>query len=146
MGRLRRYFTTEGRATRLDYWRFQLMLAVVGAGLWIATVFATMLGGWLGAIPLLLTISVLVAGACMAVRRLHDRNKSAWWLAIFTFGPFAFFAPAHYIQKGASPLIVLAVALLALIGLGLDIWGWIEIGFRRGTRGDNRYGPPPVAR
>jgi len=143
MGRLKPYFTIKGRATRLDYWRFQLTLAVIGAGLWILTVFATMLGGWLGVIPFLFTIPLLVAGICMAVRRLHDRNKSAWWLALFTFGPFMLLAPGHYIQQDTSPLIVLAVALLALIGLGLDIWGWIEIGFRRGTKGENRFGPEP---
>jgi uncharacterized membrane protein YhaH (DUF805 family) len=38
-------------------------------------------------------------------------------------------------------LIALVLSLAALV---VAIWGWIEIGFRRGTRGENRFGPPPA--
>ena len=36
----------------------------------------------------------------------------------------------------------LAVVLISLI---LVFWGFIEMGFVRGTRGENRYGPDPLA-
>jgi len=47
------------------------------------------------------------------IRRYHDLNKSGWWL---------FFA------------------FLPIIG---PIWQFIELGFIRGTDGDNHYGPTP---
>jgi hypothetical protein len=33
---------------------------------------------------------------------------------------------------------------LVLIGSVFWIWGVIELGFRRGTEGDNEYGPDPL--
>lgn len=48
----------------------------------------------------------------VSAKRWHDRDKSAWWVL---------------------------VALVPLVGW---IWLLVENGFRRGTPGPNRYGPP----
>ncbi len=36
--------------------------------------------------------------------------------------------------------------MLVLVGCALSLWGLIELGFLRGTDGDNDYGPAPLVR
>ncbi|PVM91578.1 hypothetical protein DDF62_05980 [Caulobacter radicis] len=143
--RLKPIFALSGRASRLDYWRTQAGLALATALVLTLTVLATQAGGWLGAVPCLLFLPVLAAGVCVAVRRLHDRGKTAWWMAVFAVGPYALSGLASGLYAGDSVLI-LAAPLLALAALALSIWAWVELGFLRGTRGDNRYGAEPARR
>ena len=143
MARWKTYFSLEGRASRLAFWRFFLLQSLVGAGLMAATSFATIAGGWLGAIPAILFAPLLVASFCIVVRRLHDRGKSALWAVIFTFGPFGLTAPPELLGRAASPLAVLGAGLAALAGLILALWSCIELGVLAGQKGPNRYGPDP---
>jgi uncharacterized membrane protein YhaH (DUF805 family) len=143
--RLKPIFALSGRASRLDYWRTQAGLALATALVLTLTVLATQAGGWLGVVPCLLFLPVLAAGVCVAVRRLHDRGKTAWWMAVFAIGPYALSGLASGLYAGDSVLI-LAAPLLALAALALSIWAWVELGLLRGTRGDNRYGVEPARR
>ncbi|PLR27720.1 hypothetical protein SGCZBJ_04995 [Caulobacter zeae] len=143
--KLKPVFAISGRASRLDYWRAQVGLALATALVLTLTVLATQAGGWLGAVPCLLFLPVLAAGVCVAVRRLHDRGKTAWWMAVFAVGPYVLSGLASGLYAGDSVLI-LAAPLLALAALALSIWAWVELGFLRGTRGDNRYGAEPARR
>jgi uncharacterized membrane protein YhaH (DUF805 family) len=136
-------FGFEGRATRLTYWRIQVMLTAVGAALIILTSFGTIVGGWLGAVPLAFILPLVLTGLSITVRRLHDRGKGVLWAIFFIVGPWALLAPAGTLKHGASTGAILGASLLALGGLALGVWGWIEIGFLRGDQGGNRYGPPP---
>ncbi|NGM51625.1 DUF805 domain-containing protein [Caulobacter sp. 602-2] len=143
--RLKPIFAFSGRTSRLGYWRTQVGLALATAVVLTLTVLATQAGGWLGAVPSLLFLPVLVAGLAVAVRRLHDRGKPAWWIAVFAAGPYALSGLASGLYAGDSVLI-LAAPLLALAALGLSVWAWVELGFLRGARGDNRYGAEPARR
>ncbi|UAL11014.1 DUF805 domain-containing protein [Caulobacter segnis] len=136
-------FGFEGRATRLTYWRLQVMLTAVGAALVILASFGTIVGGWLGAVPLAFIPPLLLTSLSITVRRLHDRGKGALWAILFIVGPWALVAPARTLEHGANPLLILGALLLALGGLALGAWAWIEIGFLRGVRGANRFGPSP---
>lgn len=144
MGSLKTYFTLSGRLTPLQYWRLQVRLALAMAAVVIVTCFATIAGGWLGVVPFLFAIPIFVAGVIVGLRRLHDRGKGAAWLALFTFGPIALIAPTRLLERNASTGLVLGALLLALAGVALAIWAWIEIGFLR-QKGPNRYGPDPKA-
>ncbi|MBO9707014.1 MAG: DUF805 domain-containing protein [Caulobacter sp.] len=146
MDRLRRVFDSSGRVSRLGFWRFQVVQALAGAAIWCLTMFATMAGGWLGLAPLLLLAPLVVAALHVGVRRLHDRGRSGWWLLPFTVGPYLLMAAAHLSAGALGPLGAVLLALpLSLAGLALAAWSWIELGFRRGTRGANRFGPPPLS-
>jgi uncharacterized membrane protein YhaH (DUF805 family) len=75
-----------------------------------------------------------------SIKRLHDRDKSAWWMIPF------FLLPGYYdkVAEWFPDVFVLQV----LIGLGafvLCIWGMIELFFLRGSRGPNRFGADPLA-
>jgi len=145
MGSLKKYFVLNGRLTALQYWRYQVRLAFAAVAVISATAFLTQVGGWLGAIPFAFVLPVLAAGVSVGVRRLHDRGKSAWWLALFTLGPIALVAPGQLVARDATTGLLLAAALLSLLGVILAVWAWIEIGFLRGQKGPNRYGADPRA-
>jgi hypothetical protein len=80
----------------------------------------------------------LFAVLAVATKRLHDRDKSAWWLLLFYLVPAILQTIAYY--TGAVEVrLILGLACLFII-----IWYLIELGFLRGTTGPNRYGPDPL--
>ncbi len=75
-----------------------------------------------------------------SIKRLHDRNKSAWWMIPFFVFPGGYDRVAEWLPD----LVVLQV----LLGLGtsvLCVWGMIELYFLKGTTGSNRFGADPLA-
>ena len=100
----------------------------------------------------------------VAAKRLHDRNKSVWWLLLFLVLPSALQIPAimnlpmHIDYLSAvmdsvrthtpvpsppiePPLLAIARGVAGFIFL----WAFVELYCLRGTVGDNRYGPDPLA-
>ncbi len=146
MDRLRRLFTTTGRESRLAFWRFQLRQQLAGTAVfYLAIVVAMAGGGWLAVAPLLLLAPIAVAGICFYARRLHDRGRSGWWVAAFAMGPYLLEMAAHLLASQGGSLLTALVALPVVLGaLALAVWGWVEVGFRRGTRGPNAFGPEPA--
>lgn len=141
VAKLKPFFSLKGRAARLEYWRVQVVQIALAAVVMSLVVLATRIGGWLGALPCLLFLPILAAGVCVAVRRLHDRGKAAWWILIFAVGPYALTALAAGLYEGGGPNgAELAAPLLGLGAFALSIWAWVELGFLRGTKGENRYG------
>lgn len=152
-------FRFDGRANRAAYWR--IVLATIAVLILCVGIPVYVLSGddkpdaalqyqaadplkfvliMLALIALLIGILVLLA---TMVRRLHDRNKSAWWILIFTVAP-AILDNLLQAQVGEElPQTPLQWALFA-VASGLSIWGFVEIGCLRGTRGANRYGPDPL--
>jgi uncharacterized membrane protein YhaH (DUF805 family) len=72
----------------------------------------------------------------LMIKRLHDRDKSAWWLSLFYLVPLVLQAIGQFL--GSAGLI------LDLIATGIGIWAIIELGFLRGTDGPNKFGPDPL--
>ena len=82
-------------------------------------------------------------GFSFTTERLHDRNKSAWWLVVFYLAP----GVLGQIERGAwfaSAAGTVLHYVLALAAFALTIWGFVEIGCLRGTAGSNTYGPDPL--
>ena len=86
----------------------------------------------------------------VTVKRLHDRNKSAWWLLIFFLAPIPLtFAPeimmaTKLIPPDNQPAQIAAICA-GLCGVALSMWSFVELYCLRGTVGDNRFGPDPLA-
>jgi uncharacterized membrane protein YhaH (DUF805 family) len=75
----------------------------------------------------------------VSIRRLHDRNKSGWWMIPFVG------AAGLYGQFGdrlAGSWAALVVGLAVFIAF---IWGMVEMDFLKGTNGPNRFGADPLA-
>ena len=137
-------FGASGRINRAKYWRSTLLFTV--AGLMAAVILFTAAGI---AAPLFIIMVVLVLipwllwGFSITTERLHDRDKSAWWLAVFYLAPGVFGQLANLSLFDGTVGVTLHSAL-ALIAFVLTIWGFVEIGGLRGTAGSNTYGPDPL--
>ncbi len=69
---LSKYADFTGRARRSEYWWFYLFTLVVSWGLFAFSV----------AFSTLASIALLLPSLAAAVRRLHDTNRSGWFLLI----------------------------------------------------------------
>jgi uncharacterized membrane protein YhaH (DUF805 family) len=92
----------------------------------------------------MLIIVILIASIAVGVKRLHDRNKSGWYLLLFYFLPCTLAALSVLIGAFVEDSTIIAT-VLALLAFALVVWAFIEMGCLRGTVGVNRYGPDPVA-
>lgn len=84
------YANFEGRARRSEYWWFSLIsVGLLAVMLFVAAVLtaANDAAGALFVVPVLFWVATFIPALAAAVRRLHDTNKSGWWLLIY-FVPF----------------------------------------------------------
>lgn len=74
-----------------------------------------------------------------SIKRLHDRDKSGWWMVPFFAVPGIFdnFADRFDFSYAAMPL--------GLAAFVLCIWGFVEMYFLKGSRNTNRFGADPLA-
>ena len=77
--------------------------------------------------------------AAASFKRLHDRNRSGWWMLPFLV------AIGHHGHVaawfgGSSPARLVGILLHLL-----SVWGIVELYFLRGTPGPNRFGADPLA-
>ena len=75
---LKKYAVFSGRACRAEYWMFALFNAII----MLALTFIEMLFRGPGALANLYSLAVLLPSIAVGVRRLHDINRSGWWLLI----------------------------------------------------------------
>jgi uncharacterized membrane protein YhaH (DUF805 family) len=128
----KRFAQFRGRSRRREFWMWVLFVWIVA---FVVALFDTLLGyggtsvstldgaglnwssyGWTSNGPLvpIWSLITLIPGLAVSVRRLHDLDKSGWWLLLL---------------------------LVPMIGVIVLIVFWaIE-----GTRGQNRFGPDPLA-
>lgn len=71
------------------------------------------------------------------VKRLHDRNRSGWWMLVFFLIPGLLEQFSDRLDGPYAIANALAITLLYL-------WGFIEMYCLRGDRWSNRFGPDPL--
>lgn len=120
------YVTFSGRAPRSEFWWFALfnticaivtriLDAIAGTSFHTTAPGGAMVSMGIGYIYTLYALVVFIPVISVAVRRLHDRDRSGWWWWLY---------------------------LVPLVGaIWLLVWYCL-----RGTVGDNRFGPDPLAR
>ena len=69
--------TFSGRARRKEYWMFTLIYMIFSITLLVIDV-AT----GLGVLSVIFSLVMLVPSLSVLVRRLHDTNRSGWWILI----------------------------------------------------------------
>jgi uncharacterized membrane protein YhaH (DUF805 family) len=152
---LEKYADFTGRASRPEFWWYVLALVVAFI---VVHIVESILGisrmfwySW-GPLTLLLRLATIVPSLAVAARRLHDTNRSGWWvllplipeclmmvMAITTVGAVA--------AGGGLAAAIGGAALTGLIGLVALAGAIVLIIFcaMPSQPGDNRYGPPPLA-
>ena len=183
MGLFHYLFGFSGRINRAKQWAILLVgltfefLVVVAFSLIVG--FATV-GGWFdqhmslktilalrqvqafGLTLCVLYLLMLFISVAVGTKRLHDRDKSAWWLLLYYLLPLILSVPTFgqviYVtqhldafvkaaQAGAAepmlqtPLSTIASGASSIISL----IAFVELFCLPGTSGDNRYGPDPLA-
>jgi uncharacterized membrane protein YhaH (DUF805 family) len=153
---LKRYAEFSGRSRRMEYWMFFvfqfliglvfqfLLLAVGGSGVMMAGGDPTAVAATGGAIMIVLLLmlvvqlALLIPSLAVTVRRLHDTNRSGWWI----LGPVAGYVLA-FAGAGMESNAVSLIGLLVILGLGITLLVFM---FLDGTPGPNRYGEDPKGR
>lgn len=137
-----KYITFKGRASRSEYWWFTLFTTLgsaVGGGLEAA------MGNDGAAISGLFGLATFLPSLAVTVRRLHDTDRSGWWvggfyLAMVVFGFVVGIIFAIASQTG-DPRNT-GLGLLSIFGIAIFAYGIAMLVFMvsRGTRGPNRFG------
>ena len=141
---LQRYADFSGRAPRAEYWWYVLGTMIAYLVVMIVESIVGLDGtvGPYGPLSLILMLGLLVPGLAVTVRRLHDTNRSGWWILIavipyFILGVLAGGAMASgsmgaMATAGLLGLVAMAGAIVLLVFMVLP-----------GTKGDNRFGADP---
>jgi len=89
----------------------------------------------------------LWVSCAIAAKRLHDRDRTGWWLVVPMIAIAAGFAVIAFSsampEDQSSPYLIIGIAIM-LVATALGIWLTIELGFLKGTSGPNRFGPDPL--
>jgi uncharacterized membrane protein YhaH (DUF805 family) len=97
--------------------------------------------------PLLLRVAetpIAVFSLCFltatTIKRLHDRNKSGWWIVAFLVAPPLLRGIADRFDELSVSAVVPTLSAMVL-----TLWGLVELLLIKGTNGPNRFGPDPLA-
>ena len=78
----KKYADFKGRASRSEYWWFQLFYLIV---LFVAIIFDGMYldnSQSMGPVELISTLILLLPAISVTARRLHDVGRSGWWMLV----------------------------------------------------------------
>jgi len=162
---LKRYAEFSGRASRAEFWWFTLFLIVtyiviiiaLGAtagGLAAMNPAGAIAAGGVGIFAIfigLFWLAMFIPVLAVQIRRLHDINRSGWWMGAFWLLylvyvglTFSYAFTASSVTDGAPPSVAgaLAVAVLALVFFVYSIMLLVFFCLP-GTKGANRYGDDP---
>jgi uncharacterized membrane protein YhaH (DUF805 family) len=157
---LKRYADFQGRSRRMEFWMWVLFTLIVGLVLGIVDgIVGLRLGGAptatpgmpaglalfssMGILGLIWSLATLVPNLAVAVRRLHDTNRSGFWL-LLPIAPYAIGLVLMAVAVASQNFGLIGIAgILTLIGL---ICAIVLLVFYclPGTPGPNKYGPDPI--
>lgn len=134
------YIDFQGRCARLEFWYYVLAYVV-------CYIILAIIQGIIGTSILtgLFSLALLLPGLGISVRRLHDIDRSGWWLLIgvvpaFVGGILSLLAfMSGSVGFGFALMGIIWLACLAAFAL-LIYWY-----AQPGTAGANQFGPPPAA-
>lgn len=135
----KRYFDFSGRSSRAEYWFFTVLMWFVSLlVLLMQLALGQAVHGVLSVVNSLFGLATFVPSVAVAVRRLHDINRSGLVLL-------------KYVIAFAGILILMPVAMyIGSLLAGLLVLAAVAVGFKflllmitEGDRGPNLYGPNP---
>lgn len=149
----RNYVNFKGRASRSEFWWWTLFSLVVQA----ATSGSDLISG-------VVSLGLLVPGLAVHVRRLHDTNRSGWWMGapiiaattavvgVLSFGKLESFDAVDdpewdptTVFNEVSPAVTTLVVTAAIVAIVLGVINLVFL-LRRSQADANRFGPPPPPR
>lgn len=157
---LKRYAEFSGRSRRMEYWMWAVFLVLLYVAFWVVMAIigaggimtgnpraALAAGGMIfivAALFLLIELALIIPGIAVAVRRLHDTNRSGWWILSPFVGYVLVWIGIGMAASGSaagSALATIGMIIAAVMGITLLVFMFLD-----GTQGPNRYGPDPKGR
>lgn len=74
---LKQYAVFSGRTSRKEYWMFFLLNLIIAFAIGVVAKFIH--APWISS---LYSLALLIPGFSVAVRRMHDTDRSGWWLIV----------------------------------------------------------------
>jgi uncharacterized membrane protein YhaH (DUF805 family) len=156
---MRRYVDFSGRSSRSEFWLYVLFYIIIYI---IAAILDALLigrgAGNVGILTSIVALAHIIPSIAVSVRRLHDIDRTGWWLLVFYLAPLAIMIVGALIAGGsvlammagggdttatAGGLAGLGAAFLIVVLLSLVIWIVALVFYcTAGTPGPNRFGPP----
>jgi uncharacterized membrane protein YhaH (DUF805 family) len=163
---LKNYANFSGRASRAEFWWFTLFFMIayfilffIGMALSAGSpapatpspfaVYARM-GGFLAVLGIFWLV-MLIPSIAVQIRRLHDTDRSGWWLGGFWLIYIAYMVSSFSMvssmaaqAQGGAPAMG-GFAAVAILGLVMLVYCIVLLVFwcLRGTPGPNRFGEDP---
>jgi uncharacterized membrane protein YhaH (DUF805 family) len=158
---LKRYAEFSGRSRRMEFWMYQLGVWLLWIALWIVMMVvgfgtasaardpASGMVGMFASLGIFMVVFAIVAlglfipSLAVAVRRLHDTDRSGWWL-LLPFAPYvltiivAVMAGASQ-SSGLMGIAMIFNVLVLVASIVLLVFYCLP-----GTAGPNKYGPDPL--
>lgn len=147
----------EGRIPRKTFWLANIVVFVFEVI--VAAIAAASVEGFAGETAgdmtmHIVTFAFLYPQFVIALKRAHDLEMSsqviyAWYIVLAVYSVLVRFAGWLWINltQNIYSLVVLAFVFVFIFVVGIvSLALLIELGFRRGTRGSNRFGPDPLAK
>ena len=75
---LKRWKDFQGRSTRAEFWWWVLFGTLVSVS---SQIIDAILG--FGIVQVIASLALLIPGLALSVRRLHDINRTGWWLLLY---------------------------------------------------------------
>ena len=135
----KKYATFKGRASRSEYWWYSLFASLIAL---LGAVIASTLYGDPSEPTLfdIVYLLLLLPGIGVSIRRLHDVNKSGWWLLYPWLG--LILIPIASLFDDTSLMDSAIVISIALMTLGYLFVLYLAI--KKSDSGENQYGKNPV--
>jgi len=97
---LKKYAVFSGRAGRAEFWYFTLFSIIISLVLSLAS---ALVGDNSNILGLLYSLAILIPGIAVSVRRLHDTNRSGWWILISLIPLIGFIVLLVFLVQDSQP-------------------------------------------
>ncbi len=158
----KKYFDFKGRARRSEFWWFVLFVIIVSSVLSYLSSFVPAVAY----VSAVFTVGTYIPLFSALTRRLHDTNRSGWWVAILVLFYFGYLASAAYLigpniemfaNSGGGMMDLAeamvdavqsspgAASLMTVCSLGFLLFLIIDhiLAIFDSKWGENKYGPSP---
>ena len=135
----KKYATFKGRASRSEYWWYSLFASLISL---LGAVIASTLYGDPSELTLfdIVWLLIFLPGLAVGIRRLHDVNKSGWWLLYPWLG--LILVPIASLFDDTSLMDSMVVISFSLMTLGYLYVLYLAI--KKSDSGENQHWKNPV--